>query len=76
METCQKLREKIDHTLEKVQQKEWAEPLGKALNVTGKICGTMGDIVSGLGVLGGALTFGANLLNPEVPAEELEQSIQ
>ena len=51
--------------LEKVRAKEWAAPLGKALGTSGDILSFVGEFVPMAGIIGGALSFGATLLNPE-----------
>ena len=60
----------VQDGLEKVQAKPWAGPLGKALDVTGNIVSTFGEVVPGLGLVGGALSFGATLLNPDTSEED------
>ena len=55
----------VEEGLEKVRSKPWAEPLGKALEVSSKIVGAVDGFVPGANIIGGALSFGATLLNPE-----------
>ena len=66
----------IEEGLEKVRAKPWAEPLGKALEVTGKIVGAVDGFVPGANIIGGALSFGATLLNPEPSVKDLQQQLQ
>ena len=54
----------VDEGLEKVREKPWASPLGKALKVTSNIVETV-EPFPGAGFISGALSFGATLLNPE-----------
>ena len=63
-----KVNNSVKKNLRKVQEKPWAEPLGTALKVTGKIVETC---VPGAGLIGGALSFGASLLNPEPTLEDI-----
>ena len=55
--------------LEKVRAKPWASPLGKALEVSSKVVGAVEGFVPGANIIGGALSFGATLLNPEPTLE-------
>ena len=66
----------VEEGLEKVRAKPWAEPLGKALEVTGKIVGAVDGFVPGANIIGGALSFGATLLNPEPSVEDLQKQLQ
>ena len=66
----------VDETLEKIQKKRWAEPLGKTLEVTGKIVEGVGSFVPGAGVIGGALSFGATLLNPTPSLKDLQKDLK
>ena len=66
----------VDETLEKIQKKPWAEPLGKTLEVTGKIVEGVGSFVPGAGVIGGALSFGATLLNPTPSLKDLQNDLK
>jgi len=61
--------------LEKVQKKTWAEPLGKTLKVTGKVVSECGNFIPGAGIIGGALSFGSSLLNPEPSLEDLKKQL-
>ena len=53
MEAIKKIQKSVNKSLEKVQKKEWAEPLGKTLNVTGKIISECGNFIPGAGIIGG-----------------------
>jgi gas vesicle protein len=66
----------VSEGLEKVRAKPWAQPLGKALEVSGKIVGGVGDFVPGAGIIGGALSFGATLLNPEPSLKDLQKDLK
>ena len=66
----------VDVTLEKIQKKPWAEPLGKALEVSSKIVKGAESFVPGAGVIGGALSFGATLLNPTPSLKDLQNELQ
>ena len=66
----------VDEALEKVRAKPWAEPLGKALQASSKIVGAVDGFVPGANVIGGALSFGATLLNPEPSVEDLQKQLR
>ena len=66
----------VKNGLEKIQSKSWAEPLGKGLAVGAKISSGLETFVPGAGILGGALAFGASLLNPEPTVEDLQKDLQ
>ena len=55
--------------------KSWAEPLGKALAVSSTIVDGLGHFVPGVGVIGGALSFGATLLNPQPSLKDLQKQL-
>ena len=55
-----------------MRAKPWATPLGKALQVSGKIVGAVDGFVPGAKYLGGALSFGATLLYPEPTVGEIK----
>lgn len=59
-----------------MRQKPWAEPLGQVLGVTGKIVEGVGDFIPGGHLIGGALSFGASLLNPEPTLEDLQNKLE
>ena len=66
----------VEEGLEKVRSKPWAEPLGKALEVSSKIVGAVDGFVPGANIIGGALSFGATLLNPEPSVEDLHKQLK
>merc|ERR1711962_682393 len=66
----------VDESLEKVKAKSWASPLGKALEVSSKVVGAVEGFVSGANIIGGALAFGATLLNPEPSMEDLQKELR
>ena len=70
-----KAKDHVEEGLEKVRAKPWATPLGKALETSGEILSFVGDFVPGAGIIGGALSFGATLLNPDPPKEDLEKQL-
>ena len=65
----------VEEGLEKVRAKAWAQPLGKALEVSGKIVGAVDGFVPGANIIGGALSFGATLLNPEPSPKDLQKEL-
>jgi len=69
-------KDHVEEGLEKVRAKSWATPLGKALQVSGKIVGAVEDFVPGAKLLGGALSFGATLLHPEPTLQELQEQLR
>ena len=66
----------VEEGLEKVRSKPWAEPLGKALEVSSEIVGAVDGFVPGANIIGGALSFGATLLNPEPSVEDLHKQLK
>jgi len=66
----------VEEGLEKVRAKPWAQPLGKALEVSGKIVGAVEGLVPGANIIGGALSFGATLLNPQPTVEDLQKELR
>ena len=73
---AKKAKNFVEESLEKVRSKSWAEPLGKALQVSGKIVGAVEGFVPGANIIGGALSFGATLLNPEPSIEDLQKELR
>ena len=73
---AKKAKEQVEEGLEKVRAKPWAEPLGKALRVSGKIAGAVEGLLPGANIIGGALSFGATLLNPEPSLEDLQRELR
>ena len=75
MEAFKKVKHTVDKSLEKVRSKPWTEPLGKTLNVTGKIVNGCGNFIPGAGIIAGALSCGSSLLNPEPSLQELQKQL-
>ena len=73
---ARKAKNFVEEGLEKVRSKTWAEPLGKALGVSGKIVGVVEGLVPGANIIGGALSFGATLLNPAPTIEDLQKELR
>ena len=61
----------LNEKLEKVRSQPWAKPLSKALATTGSLLGRIEDFVPGGMLIGGALSFGATLLNTTAPKFDL-----
>ena len=76
LRAAKKTKKQVDEGLAKVRAKPWAEPLGKALVTTSSIVDALGNFVPGLGVIGGALSFGATVLNPVPSPQELMKEMQ
>ena len=76
MNRAKRAKNHVDEALEKVRAKPWAEPLGKALQASSKIVGAVDGFVPGANVIGGALSFGATLLNPEPSVEDLQKQLR
>ena len=72
---AKKAKDHVEEGLEKVRAKPWATPLGKALETSGKILSFVDCFVPGASIIGGALSFGATLLNPEPAKEDLEKQL-
>ena len=66
----------VDESLEKVRAKPWASPLGKALQASSKVVGAVEGFVPGASIIGGALAFGATLLNPEPSVDDLQKQLR
>lgn len=71
-----KAKNHIDEGLKTVQAKSWAQPLGQVLEVTSKLVEGLGSFLPAEGAIGGALAFGATLLNPELSPEDLKKEMQ
>ena len=54
-----------------VWSKLLAESLWKTLFVSGKFCNAFSGYVPGANIIGGAMTYGADLLNPEATIQDL-----
>ena len=65
----------VKNSLEKVWEKTWVHPLGKALSITVKIIKVCGNFGPGVATLGSAASFGASLLNPEPTLDDLEKKL-
>ena len=61
---------------EKVRGKTWATSLGKALDVSGKVVCAVEGFLPGANIIGGALSYGATLLNPELSVEDSGENQQ
>ena len=68
------LKKSVSEALENIQQRPWAEPLGKTLQFSGKIVKELRDFVPGAMIVGGALCFGAAILNPSPSMEDLQSN--
>ena len=75
MEKIKKVKESVEKSLERIQEKSWAEPLGKAMGTTGSIIKGCGSFIPGVGIVGGALSFGSTLLNPQPSLQDLETQL-
>ena len=76
IEKIQVTKDHVDEALEKVREKPWAEKLGKVLEVSSTIVESVGGFVPGASVIGGALSFGATLLNGAEPSlKELKSDL-
>ena len=75
MNKVKSLHGHVKESLKKVQEKPWAEPLGEALEVSAKIVEGLGNFVPGANMIGGALSFGATLLNPQPTLKDLQQQL-
>ena len=76
VDKAKKAKDHVQEGLEKVRAKPWAEPLGKALEVSRKIVGAVDGFVPGAKYVGGALSFGATLLNPQPTPQELQKELR
>ena len=75
MNKVKSLHGHVKESLKKVQEKPWAEPLGEALEVSAKIVEGLRNFVPGANMIGGALSFGATLLNPQPTLKDLQQQL-
>ena len=69
------LKKSVSEALENIQQRPWAEPLGKTLQFSGKIVKELRDFVPGAMIVGGALCFGAALLHPSPSMGDLQKQL-
>ena len=63
----------IEDNLEKLRDKPWASKLGLVLSETGKLVSAAGNFVPGLGLVGGALSLGATLIDPPPSLQDINQ---
>ena len=63
----------IEDNLEKLRDKPWASKLGMVLSETGKLVSAAGNFVPGLGLVGGALSLGATLIDPPPSIQDIQQ---
>ena len=75
MEKLRALHSHVTDGLEKVRAKSWAQPAGQALEVSATIVEGLGSLVPGASMIGGALSFGASLLNPPLTLEDLQNDL-
>ena len=75
MDKLKGLHGHVKETLKKVQEKPWAGPLGEALETSASVVGFLEGFVPGANVIGGALSFGATLLNPQPTLKDLQQQL-
>lgn len=59
--------------MEKLRDKPWASKLGLALSETGKLVSAAGNFIPGLGLVGGALSLGATLIDPPPSLDDINQ---
>ena len=71
-----KVGDHVQEGLDKIREKPWAEPLGKALATGAKIVTRMDGLVPGIALLGGAMAMGASLLNPEPSVTDLHKELK
>ena len=58
--------------MEKLRGKPWASRLGLVLSETGKLVSAAGNFVPGLGLVGGALSLGATLIDPPPSLQDIQ----
>ena len=66
-------KQHVEAALAKVRGQTWSEPLGRACTVTAGIASGLGTFVPGFGILGGALSLGASLLNPSATMNDVRR---
>ena len=74
MEKIKKTAAFCSESLDKIRSSEWSAPAAAAMNVTGNIVQGLGTFVPGIGMLGGALKMGANILNPQPKLSDLRKT--
>ena len=57
--------------LERLKNVEWKEPLGKGLRVTSQIVGVVSDFVPFAGIVKGATSMVADMLDPPVTLDQI-----
>ena len=76
MAAFKRIDDHVQAGLDKIRNKTWAEPLGKVLATGATIANTMEGFIPGFSFVGGALSLGATILNPEPGPLELQQELQ
>ena len=66
-------KQHVEAALAKVRGQTWSEPLGRACTVTAGIASGLGTFVPGFGIVGGALSLGASLLNPSATMNDVKR---
>ena len=66
-------KDHVNGSLGKVRERPWAIQLGQTLETSSKVVGAVEDFVPGAKLIGGALSFGATLFNPESSMEDLQK---
>ena len=61
--------------LERLKNVEWKEPLGKGLRITSKIVGAVSDFVPFAGIVKGATSMVANILDPPVTLDQIRDCL-
>ena len=62
-------------SLDRIQSKPWSEPIGQALQATADIVNSLRGFIPGAGMIAGALSLGATLLNPQPRLKDLHKEI-
>ena len=74
MDKIKKTAAYCSESLDKIRSSEWSAPVASALSVTGSIVEGLGTFVPGIGILGGALKMGSNVLNPQPKLSDLRKT--
>ena len=61
--------------INKVKSKSWTERIGIALKFTATIVDGLSTFIPGASIIGGALTLGSTLLNPEEEENEIQEDL-
>merc|ERR1711971_994692 len=72
-QTSIETKQHIEAALAKVRGQTWSEPLGRVCMVTAGVASGLGTFVPGFGIVGGALSLGASLLNPSATMNDVER---